>query len=184
MALAVSANGFKLLFDSRDATIDLAAIRFQLCFTGTTHADAACRPTGAPTCLAHEMGPHARQARQPILQLRKLHLQLAFPRLCVLGKDIEDQGGAIDDFYVFAKQIFQFALLPRQQFLIKDNDRRLQFVKQYLDFFELTRPDQGFRMRAVQALQDLPDNFQTGRIGQKRELGEAFLGRQQRLLIS
>jgi len=53
-----------------------------------------------------------------------------------------------------------------------------------LNFFELARAYQRLCVRAIQALKRLPDNFQAGRIGQKDELGEAFLGRQQWLPIS
>jgi hypothetical protein len=80
--------------------------------------------------------------------------------------------------------IFQLTLLSGQQFFIKYNHRRLQFIQQNLELFQLSRPYQSFCIWAVQALQCLPDDLQAGRIGQKCKLDKAFFGRQQGALIS
>jgi hypothetical protein len=44
----------------------------------------------------HRLTPTA-QARQEVLQLGQLDLRLALGGLGVLGEDVEDQGGAVDD---------------------------------------------------------------------------------------
>jgi hypothetical protein len=59
-------------------------------FSVTSHADAAF--------LAGQVAPEPGQARQEVLQLRQLDLQLALLGLGALGEDIQDQGGAIQNF--------------------------------------------------------------------------------------
>ena len=55
-----------------DAVVDQPAVGLELRFAGTAHADAAAELL--------EVGPHARQARQHVLELRELHLHLRFAR--------------------------------------------------------------------------------------------------------
>src|SRR5438552_6108185 len=55
------------LFERRDLAADHAAVGFELGFAGSPEADAAA-DTG-------EVGPHAREARQQILELRQLDLR-------------------------------------------------------------------------------------------------------------
>jgi hypothetical protein len=53
-------------FLSCNSFLHAAAIDFELGFTGASRANA--------TGLARQMGPHSRQAREQILQLRQLYL--------------------------------------------------------------------------------------------------------------
>ena len=66
-----------------DAPLDLAAIGFQLGFAGAAGADAAAQ-------LRHRLAL-AGQARQHVLKLRQLHLQLALAGAGVAGKDVQNQ---------------------------------------------------------------------------------------------
>ena len=84
-----------------NAAIDLAAIGFQLSFARTAGADAAAE-------LRH-LHAASGQSREQVLQLRQLHLELAFAGAGVAGEDVEDELGAVEDAGVeFA---FQVALL-------------------------------------------------------------------------
>ena len=55
----------------------------------------SARPDAAAEAL--EVLPHAPHARQVVLELRELDLQLALGADGVLGEDVEDQLGAVDD---------------------------------------------------------------------------------------
>ena len=78
-----------------DPRADAAAVGLELGLAGAAQADAA---VGA-ALAAHGVAPAA-QARQQVLQLRELDLGLALAALGVLGEDVEDQGGAVDDLDV------------------------------------------------------------------------------------
>jgi len=41
--------------------------------------------------------PHAAHPREVVVELRELHLELPFRARRVLGKDVEDQLGTVDD---------------------------------------------------------------------------------------
>src|SRR6266550_1786565 len=75
------------LLDHGDLGTNPAAVRLELCFTRSAEPD-----TAADT---RQVCPHARQARQQILELRELHLELglAAPRAC--RKDVENDLRAV-----------------------------------------------------------------------------------------
>ena len=54
-----------------------------------------------------------------MLELREFDLQFAFLRARALGEDVEDQGGAIEDFAL--ETFFKIAALRRREFVVKDN---------------------------------------------------------------
>ena len=56
------------LAQNLDAVVDEPAIRLELGFTRAAHADAAAELL--------EVGPHARESRQHVLELRELDLHL------------------------------------------------------------------------------------------------------------
>jgi hypothetical protein len=53
-------------------------------------------PTRPPACRDID-SPQPRRRGQQVLQLGELHLRLALTGLGVLGEDVEDQRGAVDD---------------------------------------------------------------------------------------
>ena len=97
-----------------DATVDLAAIGFQLGFTGAAGPDAAAE-------LRH-LHAASRQARQQVLQLRQLHLQLSFTGAGVAGEDVEDKLRAID--HPDLELALQVALLRWRQLVVEDDEVR------------------------------------------------------------
>ena len=85
-----------------DPMTDATAIALQLLLARTAGADTGAQPGEVPTAL---------QPWQQMVQLRRLHLQPAFLGARALGKDVEDQLGAVDDLHL--ELLLQVALLPR-----------------------------------------------------------------------
>ena len=89
-----------------------AAIRFELRFAGSLRADA--------TTLLRQRRTGADQARQQVLQLRQLHLQLTFPCPGATREDVENDLGAIE--HLDAEHFADLAQLRWCQFVVEDND--------------------------------------------------------------
>ena len=78
----------ELFLEYLDTLGEQAAVGLQLRFAGAAHADTALLPL--------QVGPAAHQARREMIQLRQLHLQLALETARTLGKNVENQTGAVD----------------------------------------------------------------------------------------
>jgi hypothetical protein len=76
--------------------VDAAPVELDLGLTRATRTDALTAGHPATGLAGHRLTPTT-QARQEVLQLRQLDLSLALDRLGVLGEDVEDQGGPVDD---------------------------------------------------------------------------------------
>ena len=55
------------------------------------------------------------------------------------GEDVEDEGGAVDDF--FAEFFLQVALLGGAEFVVEDYDVGFKLVLEVADFFEFAFAD-------------------------------------------
>ena len=86
---APPAHLLDVVADHLDARADPAAVHLELGLARTPGADAAAEP--------RERAAGADQARQQVLELRQLDLQLAFARARAPGEDVEDELRAIDD---------------------------------------------------------------------------------------
>ena len=86
--------------------------------TGAPRTDTRAARDAATGLTGHGLAPAA-QTRQQVLKLGQLHLCLALTGLSVLGKNIEDEGGAINDLSV--DDVFQPAALGGSQLLIDDD---------------------------------------------------------------
>ena len=73
----------------RDAAARDPAVGLELRLAGAARADAAAE--------ALEVLPHAAHPRQVVLELRELDLELSLGADRVLGEDVEDQLGSVDD---------------------------------------------------------------------------------------
>jgi hypothetical protein len=67
--------------------------------------------------------PHASHARNVVVQLRELDLELALGADGVLGEDVEDQLRAVDD--PRRKGVFEAPLLRRRQLVVDQERLRL-----------------------------------------------------------
>ena len=88
-----------------------------------------------------------------------------------LSEDVEDEGGAVDDFEL--ESSLERALLGRREFVIEDGDGGRDFVAQAGDLFQLAFADVGAGIGMAQALLDSGERHRAGGEG---ELGE-FLER-------
>ena len=88
--------------------------RLELRLAGAARADARARGArGASTCA---------QARQGVLELRQLDLEPALGAGRVLGEDVEDQLGAVDD--PRRERVLEGALLGRIELVVDNQDVR------------------------------------------------------------
>ena len=105
----MSAHGFELRFEFRDATSDAASIRLELRLTRPASADAASQPGHLDSAPG--------QPRRQVLQLGQLDLQAALPRPRMTREDVENQLRAVQHAPV--KLFLKIALLSRGQFVIE-----------------------------------------------------------------
>ena len=96
------------------------------------------------------MRPHAGQARQKILILRQLDLQLALARLGAVGKDIQNERAAVDDTAV--QLFFQRACLRRPQLIVKNDQLYFVVFNELTNLPAFSLPDEGMRIRAFAVL--------------------------------
>ena len=103
----------QLFLEHLDAFAEQPAVGFQLRFAGAAHANTAA--------LTLQVGPAADQPGRQVLELRQFHLQLANVAARALGKNIEDQAGAVD--HAAIKLALQIAFLDRAQGVVEQNQR-------------------------------------------------------------
>src|SRR6185503_1092936 len=96
------AHFFQFFFELGYALADGTLVHFQLRFTGTAQAYAACRACSSATTtrLALKMCPLTSEARQVVFVLCKFHLQHTFTRMSMLSENIKDQRRPIQYTYV------------------------------------------------------------------------------------
>ena len=138
-----------------------ATVGFQLGFTGATQ-------TNGTTGLAFQMGPAAHQARGHVLQLSQFNLQLALVRLRPLGKDIEDQAGAIH--HPALQDALQVALLHRRQGMVDQHQVNAFSLHHLQGLIHLATTDQGGRIDRIDACFQSPEHLGSGRARQFDEL--------------
>ena len=106
-------------------------------FARTAGADAAAQ--------ARHRRAVAGQPRQQVVQLRQLHLQLAFARAGAAGEDIEDQLRAVEDLDI--ERLLQIALLGGRQFAVEDDRRWLRETRPASSVPRLCRSRSAWRRR-------------------------------------
>ena len=96
----------------RDARTREPAVGLELALARPTRADSAAEPL--------EVLPHAAHARQVVLELRELDLQLALGAPRVLGEDVEDELRPVDD--ARSECVLERSLLGRAELVVDDQD--------------------------------------------------------------
>ena len=116
---------FQFFAQLGDPFSNQAAVGFKLCLPGSSqaHADGS---TGSAAGLANQMPPHAGQAGLQVLVLSQFDLDLAFPGVGVLGKDIQYQRGAIQHFDPLSQGFFDIPLLSRAELIIEDEHAQIR----------------------------------------------------------
>ena len=125
-----------------NALPDVPAVGFQLGFARASCADAAAQPRHA---LAH-----TGQARQDILILRQLDLQLALAGARALCENIQNQRASIQ--HRSAGCLLQHAHLRRRKFVVKHNQCCIVVARQRDKFLQLALADKGVCVRRISRL--------------------------------
>ena len=97
----------------RDALADAPPVDLELRLARAAGADAAA-------ALRDRCVHCARQARQKVLELRQLDLQLALEGAGALREDVEDERAAVDD--LAAERLLEVALLRGRERIVEDDD--------------------------------------------------------------
>src|ERR1039457_7193623 len=155
------AHDFEVTRDVGNAILHPAAVGFQLRFTFTAaHADAALLP--------RQVAPETRQARQQMLELSQLDLELALAGAGALGENVENERGAVEDLAIEGP--LQIATLGRGKLVIKDDGIDIRLVANPGEFLRLAFADVGGRARRGQLLDAVADDFAARGGGQLRKL--------------
>ena len=125
-------------------------------------------PRADPAAEALEVAPQAAHAREVVLQLRQLHLQLALGAAGVRGEDVEDHRRAID--HRQAHGLLQVALLAGAQLVVAGDQVGVALVREALGLGDLARAEVGVRVRSVAALHHLADDRHAGGAQQLSQL--------------
>src|SRR5690606_17280634 len=91
---------------------DNTAVSLYFCFTR-----ASCANTATET---FQVFPHAPQSWQYVLVLSQLHLRPCLCCFCPAGKNVEDEIGAVNSFYI--QYFFNVVDLRSAEFVIKDDN--------------------------------------------------------------
>src|SRR5262249_9017639 len=154
---------------------DAAAIRFQFLFARPAYADAA-NSSAAFAAQSGHGGSLAGEARQHVVELRKLDLQLAFAAARVSRKDIQNELGTIN--HTAFGVLLDIALLYRREIAVENNERSLLGVGFGADFVELAPAHEGGRVRRIAKLEHRSRNLRAGAARQFDQFGQRLpLGR-------
>ena len=148
--------------EQRHASPREPAIRLELALSRASRPDASSEPL--------EVLPHAAHAREVVLELRELDLQLALGAPCVLGEDVEDQLGAVDDSRL--QSVLERTLLGRSELVVREEHLGGMGAELLLQLGELALADERPRIRVGAMLHERADRRNTGRPGELGELGE------------
>ena len=152
---------------------DAAPVDLEFGLTGSAQrADAAA--TGG-RLAAHGLAPAA-QAGQHVFQLGEFHLSLALAAASVLGENVEDEPGPVDDLDL--DDLLQLTELPRREFAVAD--QRVGFVGPH-DLGELprlARPDESAGVGLLAPLHQGVHHHGSGCLGEPRQFGHRQFRRQ------
>src|SRR5439155_533536 len=136
-----------------------APVALQLRLARAAGADA--RAEGAHAAAeAFEVLPHAPHARQVVLELRQLDLQLPFGAPGVLGEDVEDQLRAVDDACL--ERVLERPLLGRLELVVDEQHLRARLAVGLLQLLELALAHVGSPLRVWAVLDELADPLAEG----------------------
>ena len=157
-----------------DLGVDPAAVGLDLGLTGTTATDAAALRADAATGLAGEVATPAAQPLLHVAELGQLDLGLALTRLRVLGEDVEDQRGPVDDLDL--DLVLEVAQLAGGELAVADDGVGAGVLDDLVERLDLAAADERRRVGLLPALVDRLQHLGAGRLGERRELGQGVLG--------
>ena len=136
-------------------------VRFQLRLTGASGSHRRFSPSGS---LTYQMCPHAGQPGEQVLILCKLYLQLSFPGPCPLGKDIQDQSGAVQ--HPDPEPLLQNPHLGGREFVVEHRKITLIVFGIFPQFFHFSISEKRSRIRRRAVLQQHADGLRAGGLDQ------------------
>ena len=161
----VRADVDELALQCGDPVAREPAVGLDLGLARSSGADAATEPL--------QVGPQPAHAREVVLQLGELDLELALGGVRVGGEDIQDHGGPVDHRHPDC--LLEIALLPGRQLVVARNQIRVGRRHVRLDLVELAGTDVAVRVRLIAPLDDLADGHDAGGQEQLAQLGELVL---------
>ena len=156
-----------------DAGVDPATVELDLGLTRSARAHALAAGGLATGLARHRLTP-ATQARQEVLQLGQLDLRLALPALRVLGEDVEDQRGAVDDLDL--DDVLEGAALARRELGVADDGVGALGDDDVAQLDGLALAEVGGGVGVRPALDDTGEHLGPGGLGERGELAHRVLG--------
>ena len=120
------------------------------------------------------MLPHAAHARQVVLELGQLDLELAVGGDGVLGEDVEDQLRPVDHARV--ERVLEVALLRRRQLVVDEQALGLGRLEALLELLDLALADVGALRRPRPVLDDAAERLDARGARQLLDLGQLRVG--------
>ncbi|RMT76931.1 hypothetical protein ALP40_05465 [Pseudomonas viridiflava] len=162
--ITLAANLFQATLDLPQADPEQATVGFELGFTRTTQTN--------PAFLAFKVRPATYQTRTHVLKLGQFDLQLAFMGTRALGKDVENQTGAVK--HATLERTFEVTFLAGREGVIEDHDVSLLGLDLVAKFLDLARANQVFGRWPMTWHVDKRDGISTRRYGQLLKLLRIF----------
>ncbi len=172
--LAAGAHDAAVLLDpcqaasqGRDSIAGQAPVGLDLGLARTPSADAAIH---AACTEPFQVGPEAAHAREVVLQLRELDLELALGRMGVVGEDVEDDRGPVDHRHV--ERGLEVSLLSRSELVIAGDEVGAAALDLGLELVELAATEIAVGIGRRAYLHRLAGRGDSGGPQQLLELGE------------
>ena len=165
-----------------DALANPASVGFEFFLARAANADSPCAAPGStcatPTALTAKTG-HCRalprQARQQVIQLCQLHLQLAFAASRMTGENVENKLRAVN--YAAIGDLFDVSLLYGRKVAVENDERRFVRRSFRADFVQFPAADKRGGIGGLSQLKDGSRNFRAGTTRQFNQFGKGLAAR-------
>ena len=157
-----------------DLGVDPAPVGLDLGLTGATATDAAALAADPATGLAGEVAAPAAQPLLHVVELGQLDLGLALLGLRVLGEDVEDQRGPVDDLDL--EPVLEVPQLAGRELAVADHGVGAGGLHDLAHAVDLAAADVRRGVGLLPALVDRVEDLGAGRLGEQGELGHRVLG--------
>ena len=119
------------------------------------------------------MGPQSAHAREVVLELRQLDLELSLCAVRVVGEDVEDHRGAIDHRH--AERRLEVPLLARHELVVAGDQVGVAADDFRLQLGQLAAPQVAVGVRAGADLDKIAGGRDAGGAQELLELGKGFI---------
>ena len=151
--------------ETRDLAADRTAVRLELRLARPPQTDAA------PD--ARQVGPHAREPRQQVLELRQLDLHLRLGRAGARREDVEDHLGAVH--HPHAERLLEILSLHRGERLVEQHQGGTRVPYHALELLHLPLAKIEVRCGGFDPLVGPADDLGARRVGEPVELVQVLV---------